>query len=312
MKLIFAGTPLFAARALAKLLKTPHEIALVLTQPDRPSGRGMKLTPSPVKKLALDNNLEVFQPLSLKENNAQQAIQNVGADLMIVAAYGLILPQAVLDMPPFGCINIHASLLPRWRGAAPIQRAILAGDAKTGICLMQMDKGLDTGAILNVDSLSISPNETAGDLHDKLAEMGADLLIKTLGELPKKAIPQALEGVSYAEKIIKEEAKINWQNDAFKIDTQIRAFNPAPAAFTQFEGAPFKVWRGQIVDKNGQAGHILSADKGELIVACGAQSLRLLEVQKAGGKRVSAADFLSGLNGKSLPIDAFIKEEQND
>ena len=218
MKLIFAGTPEFAARALQAIIVAGHEVALVLTQPDRPAGRGMNLQPSAVKKVALEYGIEVFQPLTLKDAEVQAKIATVGAEVMVVAAYGLILPQVVLDMPRFGCINIHGSLLPRWRGAAPIQRALLAGDAETGVCIMQMEAGLDTGPVLLRGAFSIEASDTTASLHDRLAELGAKLAVEALGQLPLPADPQPIEGVTYAHKIEKAEALIDWSRSAAELD----------------------------------------------------------------------------------------------
>lgn len=294
MKLIFAGTPDFAAHALNAILAAGHQVALVLTQPDRPSGRGMSLRPSPVKEVALASGIEVFQPPTLKAPEAQERVREVQADAMIVAAYGLILPQAVLDMPRLGCINIHASLLPRWRGAAPIQRAILAGDAESGVCIMQMEAGLDTGPVLNRGQLPIAASDTAGSLHDKLADLGARLIVETLGKLPAAAEPQPEEGVTYAAKIEKSEAPLDWRMSATQLDRQVRAFNPFPGATAVLEGATIKVWASELAAVNAAPGTVVSADRDGIVVACGEGGLRLCELQKAGGKRLPAAQFLAG------------------
>lgn len=294
MRVIFAGTPVFAAQALQALVDAGHEIPLVLTQPDRPAGRGMSLQASPVKKLALDLGLQVSQPLNFKSVADQCLVQQQGADVMVVAAYGLILPQVVLDMPTFGCINIHASLLPRWRGAAPIQRAILAGDTQTGVCIMQMEAGLDTGPVLAKGEVAISPSDSAQSLHDKLATLGATLIADVLPKLPMTASPQALEGVTYAAKLEKAEAEIDWTHPAEIVDRQVRAFNPVPGAFCRQGDGVLKIWAAEFVDLNGEPGTILSVDRKELVVACGRGALRLLEVQKAGSKRVSIGQYLAG------------------
>ncbi len=295
MKLIFAGTPEFAATALAALIEAGHDIALVLTQPDRPAGRGMQLHASPVKQLALQHGIEVFQPLSLKKDaEARQKIAAIGADAMIVAAYGLILPQEVLDMPRLGCLNIHASLLPRWRGAAPIQRAIQAGDAETGVCIMQMEAGLDTGPVLARVSTPIGPEDTAASLHDRLAQLGAQLMADTLPRLPLPAETQPEAGVTYAAKIEKAEALLDWQRSATELDRHIRAFNPFPAAQTTLQGNPVKVWAAHPVPGQGEPGRVLAVDKQGITVACGDGALCLSELQKAGGKRLQAAQFLAG------------------
>lgn len=299
MKLIFAGTPEFAATALAAILAAGHEVALVLTQPDRPAGRGMALQASPVKRLAEQHGIPVFQPLTLKDVVAQERVSAVGAEVMVVAAYGLILPQAVLDMPRFGCINIHASLLPRWRGAAPIQRAILAGDARTGVCIMQMEAGLDTGPVLLSESLAIDAADTAATLHDRLADLGASLIVKALGRLPLPVSAQAGDGVTYAAKLEKSEALIDWSKSAVEIDRQVRAFNPFPVAMTTLDGVPLKVWAAQLepADRccpNTLPGELIVADRRGIVVACGRGALCITELQKAGGKRLQVAQFLAG------------------
>ena len=297
MKLIFAGTPDFAARSLNAIVAAGHRVELVLTQPDRHSGRGMTLRPSPVKEAAEAWDIDVFQPLTLKDSAAQERVRSVQADAMIVAAYGLILPQAVLDMPRLGCINIHASLLPRWRGAAPIQRAILAGDAESGVCIMQMEAGLDTGPVLLSGRVPISAEETAGTLHDKLAELGARLIVDTLAKLPIASVPQSENGVTYAAKIEKAEAQLDWRLPARQLERQIRAFNPFPGALGTLEGVAIKVWRAELMAAMAAAatpGTIVSAERKGIIVACGEGGLCLTELQKAGGKRLSAAQFLAG------------------
>ena len=294
MKIIFAGTPEFAAVALRAIAAAGHEIALVLSQPDRPAGRGMALAASPVKKTAQELGLEVFQPATLKDDAAQERIRAVAADVMVVVAYGLILPQAVLDLPRFGCLNIHASLLPRWRGAAPIQRAILAGDGESGVCIMQMEAGLDTGPVLLQGVLPIAPAETAATLHDRLAQLGADLAVDALGRLPLPATPQPEAGVTYAAKIDKAEAAIDWRQDAVAIDRQIRAFNPFPGAHGTLAGSAVKVWQAVPVEAAGAPGEILAVGKQGVVVACGKDALRITELQKAGGKRLPVGQFLAG------------------
>lgn len=293
MRIAFAGTPEFAARALAALIAAGHDIPLVLTQPDRPAGRGMKLKMSPVKELALAHGLPVAQPENLKTAESRQVIVEAAPEVMVVAAYGLILPQAALDIPTFGCINIHASLLPRWRGAAPIQRAIEAGDAETGITLMQMDKGLDTGAMLSRHPLAIAPDDTTASLHDKLAGLGAKAIVELLPRLADcEAVPQDGHQATYAAKIAKDEATINWALPASLLDRRIRAFNPFPGAVTQYADESLKIWRARVADTRGPAGEILSVSP--LVVACGEGALELLEVQKAGGKRMPASAFVAG------------------
>jgi len=295
MKLVFAGTPEFAAAALDALLQAGHEIALVLTQPDRPAGRGMKLTASPVKQLALARGLTVSQPLSLKNPEAQAELAAVGAEAMIVAAYGLILPPAVLDAFPRGCLNIHASLLPRWRGAAPIQRAILAGDEQTGITIMQMDPGLDTGAMLLEEAVEIAPGDTAQTLHDKLAEVGGRLIVRALLEIDRlPPRPQDDAQATYAAKLSKQEAAVDWSKSAVEIDRAVRAYNPFPVAQTSLGGESLRLWHARPAAGKGAPGEILAAGPEGILVACGEGALRLEEVQKAGGKRLAAAQFLAG------------------
>lgn len=297
MKLIFAGTPEFAAQALDALLAAGYSVPLVLTQPDRPSGRGMALRPSPVKARALAAGLAVYQPHSLRDTAAQERLRSVDADAMVVAAYGLILPQAVLDLPRFGCINIHASLLPRWRGAAPIQRAILAGDRESGVCIMQMEAGLDTGPVLQSSSIPISDDDTAATLHDKLATLGAGLIVDVLARLPLTATPQPESGVTYAAKIEKSEAPIDWRLPASQLACKVRAFDPFPGAVADLDGQAIKIWRAEVVDiatLGKLPGTILSVDRHEVLVACGQGALRLTELQKAGGKRLPASSFLAG------------------
>ncbi len=303
MKVIFAGTPEFAAQALKSIAEAGHEIALVLSQPDRPAGRGMSLQASPVKKLAQELGCEVFQPLTLKDPEAQAKVAAVGADVMVVAAYGLILPQAVLDMPKYGCINIHASLLPRWRGAAPIQRAIEAGDAESGVCIMQMEAGLDTGPVLARVSTPISLQDTAATLHDRLAELGASSVVDVLSRLPLPADAQPEEGVTYAAKIDKAEAVIDWQRPAEALHRHIRAFNPFPGAQSQLKGTGVKVWQASVVPLNGVPGTVLSTDKQGIVVACGQGALCITELQKAGGKRLPVVQFLAG--NALVPGDCF-------
>ena len=298
MRLVFAGTPEFAARALEALIAAGHEIALVLTQPDRPSGRGMKLTPSPVKVVALQHGLPVYQPSTLRDAQAQAQLRAVSAEVMIVAAYGLILPQAVLDIPPRGCINLHASLLPRWRGAAPIQRAILAGDTETGITLMQMDAGLDTGAMLSRHPLTIGAEETAGELHDRLATLGAEAIVALLSR--QDAVlgePQDERLATYAAKIDKAQAQLDWRRSDMELLRQVRAYHPVPGAWTLLDGQPFKVWRAEVVPGEGgnaSPGTIVRATSDGIDVLCGSGRLRLLEVQAAGGKRLPVSAFLAG------------------
>ena len=299
MRIIFAGTPEFAARALEALLAAGHEVALALTQPDRPAGRGMALQPSAVKKVALAHGIPVFQPERLKDPATHEPIRAAcvdgGAELMVVAAYGLILPQAVLDLPRRGCINIHASLLPRWRGAAPIQRAIEAGDAQTGITIMQMEAGLDTGPMLLAGTLDIDPQDSAGTLHDRLATLGGTLAVDALARLDRlEAVPQPEAGVTYAGKIDKAEARLDWTQPAAVLARKLRAFDPFPGATLVLAGEPVKAWRGTAVSAGGRPGQVLDVNPSGIVVACGNGALRLTELQKPGGRRLSAAEFLRG------------------
>ncbi len=298
MKIIFAGTPQFAASALAALLEE-HQVVAVLTQPDRPAGRGMHLTASPVKQLALQHGLPVLQPTTLKTEEAQQLIAALDADVMVVAAYGLILPKAVLHLPRYGCLNIHASLLPRWRGAAPIQRAILAGDSETGITIMQMDEGLDTGDMLLRHACPIAENETAQTLHDKLAEMGASSIIEALRLLQENCLTpvrQDNEAVYYAAKLLKSEAQIDWRQDARQIERAVRAYNPFPVCHANLSDVSIKIWQaGMCNDYRGEPGRVMALDKLGIIVACGSGALRLEVLQRPGGKAQPAAQFLQAM-----------------
>ena len=314
LRVAFAGTPEFAAAALAAVRAAGHEVPLVLTQPDRPAGRGMKLTPSPVKKLALAPDLAVAQPQGLRRDGrfaadaaaARGELEAAAPDVMVVAAYGLILPRWVLELPRLGCLNIHASLLPRWRGAAPIHRAIEAGDAETGITIMQMDEGLDTGGMLAVGREAIRPDDTTGRLHDRLAALGARMIVQTLSAAagPLSATPQPTEGVTYAHKIDKAESAIDWSLPASTIERRVRAFDPFPAASFEAGGETVKLWRAALrPELQGAPGEVLKADGQELLVACGEQGLSLLELQRPGGKRLPAAAFLQarpGLEGTRL------------
>lgn len=294
MRVIFAGTPEFAAKALQAIVADGHEVALVLTQPDRPAGRGMSLQPSAVKKVALEHGIEVFQPQTLRDVEAQAKVAAVGADVMVVAAYGLILPQVVLDMPRSGCINIHGSLLPRWRGAAPIQRALLAGDAETGVCIMQMEAGLDTGPVLLRGAFTIESTDTTASLHDRLADLGAKLVVEALGKLPLPAEAQPSEGITYAHKVEKAEALIDWTKSAAELDRHIRAFNPFPGAQALFGGQTVKLWLARPVAGNGEFGTVLAVDRNGVVIACGEGALMVSELQKAGGKRLPVQQFLAG------------------
>lgn len=308
MRVIFAGTPEFAAVALQAIHAAGFTVPLVLTQPDRPAGRGMQLHASAVKQFALQHDIPVAQPTSLKldgkypdvAQEAHELLHNTPHDVMVVAAYGLILPRSVLDIPRLGCINIHGSLLPRWRGAAPIHRAIESGDAQTGITIMHMEEGLDTGPMLHMQSVGIAADDTTGSLHDKLAQLGGEMITETLRQLQQGAIPatvQPEQGVTYAAKISKEEAGLDFNLSAEQLARKIRAFNPFPGAHATIAGTTVKLWHAQAVDVTSgkPPGSIISANAQEgVLVACGAQSLRLTELQKPGGKRLPASEFLKG------------------
>jgi methionyl-tRNA formyltransferase len=307
MRVIFAGTPEFAAVALARILAAGHTVPLVLTQPDRPAGRGMKLQASAVKQLALQHDIAVAQPRSLRLDGkypedaaqARAAIDAAQADVMVVAAYGLILPQWVLDTPRLGCLNIHASLLPRWRGAAPIHRAIEAGDTHTGVVIMQMDAGLDTGDMLLTDQLAIASDDTTASLHDRLADMGGALIVQALSDAQAGAlhpVQQPDAGVTYAHKIEKTEAAIDWQQPAQVIGRRVRAFHPFPGATGQIAGEVIKLWQATVetTAHHQVPGTVLSADAHGVRIACGEGVLCVTELQRAGGKRLNAADFLRG------------------
>ncbi|MFH2134261.1 MAG: methionyl-tRNA formyltransferase [Pseudomonadota bacterium] len=298
MNIIFAGTPQFAASALAALLKTEHKVLAVLTQPDRPAGRGMQLNASPVKQLAVEHGISVLQPTSLKSEAIQQTLSELKADVMVVAAYGLILPAEVLNIPRFGCLNIHASLLPRWRGAAPIQRAILAGDAETGITIMQMDVGLDTGDMLFKYPCPITEMDNAQTLHDKLADIGATGIVKALQNLESgKVNPEKQDDsqACYAAKLNKQEALIDWNQHAEVLERAIRGYFPFPVAHTVFKGTAIKLLRAHIgPEKVANPGTILAINKSEIVVACGQGTLALEVLQKPGGKPLPAAQFVQG------------------
>jgi methionyl-tRNA formyltransferase len=307
MKIIFAGTPEFAATALAALHAAGFEIPLVLTQPDRPAGRGMQLQASAVKQFAQAHGIAVAQPVSLRLDGkhpdvaaeAHALLRTTPHDVMVVAAYGLILPQSVLDIPPRGCINIHASLLPRWRGAAPIHRAIEAGDSETGITIMQMDAGLDTGPMLSMQSLPIAAQDTTASLHDRLAALGGTMIVDTLRRLeqgPLLATPQPQDGVSYAAKIAKEEAALDFTQTAEHLARKIRAFNPFPGAAARFDGTAVKFWCAEPVAAGAwQPGQVIAANAQDgVVVACAEGALRISELQKPGGKRLPSAEFLKG------------------
>ena len=296
LRIVFAGTPEFAASHLQALLDSEHSVIAVYTQPDRPAGRGQKLTPSPVKQLASKHNIPVLQPLNLRSTEAQQELAAFNADLMVVVAYGLILPQTVLDSPRLGCINSHASLLPRWRGAAPIQRAIEAGDTESGITVMQMEAGLDTGPMLLKVKTPILATDTAGSLHDRLASLGPDAVLQAIQGLADGSInaEKQLEGLAtYAHKLNKQAALIDWQRPAAALDCQIRAMHPWPVAHTTLAGETLKIHSAQVSEGHGQPGEILSAEREGLLVACGEQALRLTHLQLPNGKALAFSDLLN-------------------
>ncbi|PQA42363.1 methionyl-tRNA formyltransferase [Amnimonas aquatica] len=313
LRIVFAGTPDFAAESLRALLQGHHDVIAVYTQPDRPAGRGRGLKASPVKELALVHDLPVFQPASLRDADAQAELAALKPDLMVVAAYGLILPQAVLDAPRLGCINVHASLLPRWRGAAPIQRAILAGDRETGITIMQMNAGLDTGAMLYKAPCPISQRDTGASLHDRLTLLGGDALLAVVDALrddePLTAEAQDDAQATYAAKLSKEEALIDWQLPADQLDRRIRAFNAVPVAHTLLAGQPVRVWQARALDSEVSVetpGTVLRADKHGLAVAAGEGSVLLLEtLQLAGGKALPVAQLLNSRRDELQPGTVF-------
>jgi methionyl-tRNA formyltransferase len=305
MKVIFAGTPEFAAIALARLHEAGFEIPLVLTQPDRPAGRGMQLQPSPVKSYALKHGMPVAQPVSLRLDGkypeqaaaAHAQLKATEHEVMVVAAYGLILPASILSIPPMGCLNIHASLLPRWRGAAPIHRAIEAGDSETGITIMQMDEGLDTGPMLLTRSERINATDTTGSLHDRLAALGGELIVDALKKLQQAGLlaqAQPTDGMTYAAKISKQEADLDFRLPAETLLRRIHAFNPFPGAVVHLHETAVKIWQANSVEAKGKPGEILSVTSEGVVVACGSGALKLLELQKPGGKRLAAAQFIQG------------------
>ena len=300
LRVAFAGTPEFAASALAAILAAGYAVPLVLTQPDRPAGRGMKLTPSAVKQLALAHGIEVDQPEKLRTDAQRARLAACAPDVLVVAAYGLILPKAVLDLPRLGCLNIHASLLPRWRGAAPIHRAIEAGDAETGITIMQMDEGLDTGAMLLRRAMPILPADTTASLHDRLAVLGGECIVDALDALQRGALvatPQPAAGVTYAAKIGRAEAAIDWTRPAVELERALRAFDPFPGAVSSLRDTMVKCWSGTVVPGAGEPGTVLAIDAeggGGITIACGLDALRCTVLQRPGSKRLPAGEFLRG------------------
>lgn len=303
MRLVFAGTPDFASTALRALLANGHQIVGVYSQPDRPSGRGRKLIPSPVKQVALEQALPVYQPESLRSTDAQAELKALDPDLMVVAAYGLILPRAVLDIPHYGCLNIHASLLPRWRGAAPIQRAIAAGDNKSGITIMQMADGLDTGDMLYKSATPIAPTDTGGSLHDRLAEMGGEAIVEAIKRLEAGTLtpePQDDEQACYAHKLTKHDGHIDWSRPALEIDRQIRAFNPYPGSYTDLNQQRIRIHQASLVPLTGgqKPGTVLARARTGIEIVCGEGALRVERLQLAGSRPQSVTDLING--GKAL------------
>ncbi len=296
LRLVFAGTPEFAAEHLKALLDSRHQVIAVYTQPDRPAGRGQKLMPSPVKQLAVEHGIAVLQPPTLRDPAAQAELKALGADLMVVVAYGLILPQVVLDTPRLGCINSHASLLPRWRGAAPIQRAVQAGDAESGVTVMQMEAGLDTGPMLLKVTTRISADDTGGSLHDRLAQLGPKAVLEAIeglaaGTLQGEVQDDAL--ANYAHKLNKDEARLDWSRPAVELERLVRAFNPWPICHSALDGEPLKVLAAALGEGKGAPGQILAASKDGLTVACGDGALRLTRLQLPGGKPLNFADLFN-------------------
>ncbi len=298
LRIVFAGTPDFAARHLAALLSSEHEVIAVYTQPDRPAGRGKKLTASPVKTIALEHDIPVYQPENFKSDEAKQELADLNADIMVVVAYGLLLPQVVLDTPKLGCINVHGSILPRWRGAAPIQRSIWAGDAETGVTIMQMDIGLDTGDMLKIATLPIEASDTSASMYEKLAGLGPDALIDCLADIATgqaEPVKQDDELANYAKKLSKEEARINWNDDAAHIERCVRAFNPWPMSHFEAAENSIKVWQSRVAEQASDkpAGTIVQADKTGIYVATGNGTLVLEQLQVPGKKAMSVQDILN-------------------
>ncbi len=304
MRIVFAGTPEFAAEHLKALLASQHEIIAVYTQPDRPAGRGQKLMPSPVKQLAVDNGIPVLQPPTLRNAEAQAELAALAPDLMVVVAYGLILPQVVLDIPKHGCINSHASLLPRWRGAAPIQRAVQAGDAESGVTVMRMEAGLDTGPMLLKVSTPIGADDTGGSLHDRLAELGPPAVLQAIAGLDAGTLPGEVQDdalATYAHKLNKDEARIDWNRPAAELERLVRAFNPWPICHSSLAGEALKVLAANLAPGKGSPGEILSASKDGLVVACGEGALSLTRLQLPGGKALNFSDLFNSRREKFTP-----------
>lgn len=298
LRIIFAGTPDFAATSLKALLNSEHSVVAVYTQPDRPSGRGRKLTPSPVKAIALEHDIAVYQPQSLKDETAQAELGAIEADLMVVVAYGLLLPKVVLETPPLGCINIHGSLLPRWRGAAPIHRAVLAGDKQTGITIMQMDEGLDTGDMLHIKACDISPQETSGELHDTLADLGAEALLEALTNISAgtvTATPQPNDGVTYAHKLTKEEGRLDWSLTASELERKIKGLAPWPVAYTNIGDKTLRVWQATATHNSHTTtpGSVVSATSKGIEIACADKTLLLQCIQLPGSKALEVSQVLN-------------------
>jgi len=304
LRLVFAGTPEFAAEHLQALLDTPHQIVAVYTQPDRPAGRGQKLMPSPVKQLALQHGLPVLQPPTLRDPATQEELRALAPDLMVVVAYGLILPQVVLDIPRLGCINSHASLLPRWRGAAPIQRAVQAGDAESGVTVMQMEAGLDTGPMLLKVTTPITAADTGGSLHDRLAQLGPQAVVQAIAGLAAGTLQGEVQDdalATYAHKLNKDEARIDWSRPADELERLVRAFTPWPICHSTLDGQPLKVLAAEPAEGRGQPGQILDASKDGLTVACGEGALRLTRLQLPGGKPLAFADLYNSRREQFAP-----------
>ena len=297
MRIVFAGTPAFAEPALEGLIAARHELTLVLAQPDRPAGRGMKRATGAVKNRALAHGLEVFQPASLRDPAAVQRIAAARPEAIVTCAYGLILPQSVLEIPPLGALNIHASLLPRWRGAAPIQRALLAGDPVTGITIIRMDAGLDTGPVLAQRTLAITARDDAQTLQDKLAALGCEMIVGVLDELvagQARPVPQPAEGATYAARIRKSDAMLDWSQPASALERAVRAFRPSPGACSWLRGEVLKIWASRLAEGRGEPGTVLAAGPGGVRIACGQDALEVTELQRPGGRRLPAGEFLRG------------------